>query len=82
METAANKLERTREMVKVSEEIFALRAESSRVSAHQLERGEALRSQAAAAVAQEFDAKSLLLRSQLEYVHARDEMVQAMGQTP
>ena len=69
-------------MVKVSEEISVLRSESSRVSAQQLERGEALRSQAAAAVAQEFDAKSLLLRSQLEYVHARDEMVQAMGQTP
>lgn len=82
VETAVNKLERTREMVKVSEEIFALRAESSRVSAQQLERGEALRSQAAAAVAQEFDAKSSLLRSQLEYVHARDEMIQAMGQTP
>lgn len=82
VETAANKLERTREMVKVSEEIFALRAESSRVCAEQLERGEALRSQADAAVAQEFDAKSLLLRSQLEYVQARDEMIQAMGQTP
>jgi outer membrane protein TolC len=82
VETAANKLERTREMVKVSEQILALRAESSRVSAQQLERGEALRSQADAAVAQEFDAKSLLLRSQLEYVQARDEMIQAMGQTP
>ncbi|HEX2666031.1 MAG TPA: TolC family protein [Candidatus Acidoferrum sp.] len=82
VETAVNKLERTREMVKVSEEIFALRAESSRVSAQQLERGEALSSQADAAVAQEFDAKALLLRSQLEYVQARDEMIQAMGQTP
>lgn len=82
VETALNKLERTREMVKVSEEILALRAESSRVSAQQLERGEALRSQADVAVAQEFDAKSLLLRSQLEYVQARDEMIQAMGQTP
>lgn len=82
VETAANKLERTREMVKVSEQILALRAESTRVSAQQLERGEALRSQADAAVAQEFDAKSLLLRSQLEYVQARDEMIEAMGQIP
>jgi outer membrane protein TolC len=80
--TAANKLERTREMVKVSEEILALRAEASRVSAQQLEMGEALRSQADASVAQEFDAKSLLLRSQLDYVQARDEMIQAIGQTP
>ena len=80
--TAANKLERTRQRVKVSEEILTLRAESSRVSAQQLERGEALRSQADAAVAKELDAKSLLLRSQLEYIQARDEMIQAMGQTP
>jgi len=80
--TAANKLERTREMVKVSEEILTLRTEASRVSAQQFERGEALRSQADASVAQEFDAKSLLLRSQLDYVQARDEMIQAIGQTP
>jgi len=52
------------------------------VSAQQFERGEALRSQADASVAQEFDAKSLLLRSQLDYVQARDEMIQAIGQTP
>lgn len=82
VQTVANKLERTRELVKVSEEILALRSESRRVSAQQLEKGEALRSQAEAAVAQEFDAKSLLLRSQLEYVQARDEMLEAMGQTP
>jgi outer membrane protein TolC len=82
VETAANKLERTQEMTKVSEEILTLRAESRRVSAQQLEKGEALRSQADAAVAQEFDAQALLLQSQLEYVQARDEMTQAMGQTP
>jgi outer membrane protein TolC len=82
VETAANRLERTGEMVKVSEEILALRAESSRVSTQQLERGEALRSQADAAVAREFDAKSMLLRSQLEYVQARDEMILAIGLTP
>lgn len=82
VETAANKLERTREMVKVSEEILALRAESSRVSAQRLERGEALRSQADAAVAQEFDAKTLLLQSQLSFTQSHDELLQAMGQTP
>jgi outer membrane protein TolC len=82
VETVANKLEQTQEMIKVSEEILALRAESSRVSAQQLERGEALPSQADAAIAQEFDAKTLLLRSQLEYAQARDEMIQAIGHTP
>jgi len=82
VDTAANKLARTREMVDVSQQILALRTESSRVSAQQLERGEALPSQADAAIAQEFDAKTLLLRSQLEYVQASDEMIQAIGLTP
>ena len=50
--------------------------------AQQLERGEALPSQADAAIAQEFDAKTRLLRSQLEYVQARDEMIHAIGRTP
>jgi len=82
VDTAANKLARTQEMVEVSQEILALRTESSRVSAQQLERGEALQSQADAAIAQEFEAKTLLLRSQLEYAQARDEMLQAIGRTP
>lgn len=82
VETVANKMERTREMVEVSQQILALRSESSRVSAQQLERGEALLSQADAAIAQEFDAKTRLLQSQLDYVQARDEMIQAIGLTP
>ena len=82
IQVAYNKLQRTKEMVKVSEELFALRAESSRVSAQQLKEGEALQSQADNAVAQEFDAKTLLLESQLDYAQARDEVIQAMGLTP
>jgi outer membrane protein TolC len=82
VDTAANKLARTQEMVEVSQQILALRAESSRVSAQQLERGEALQSQTDTAVAQEFDAKTRLLQSQLDYVQARDEMIQAIGLTP
>jgi outer membrane protein TolC len=82
VDTAANKLARTQEMVEVSQEILALRTESSRVSAQQLERGEALPSQADAAIAQEFDAKTRLLQSQLDYVQAGDEMIQAIGLTP
>jgi outer membrane protein TolC len=82
VETAANKLDRTREMVRVSEEILALRAESSRVSAQRLERGEALRSQADAAISQEFDARTLLLQSQLNFTQAHDELLQAIGHMP
>ncbi|HEX2775678.1 MAG TPA: TolC family protein [Candidatus Acidoferrales bacterium] len=82
VDTVANKLARTRQMVQVSQEILALRSESSRVSAQQLERGEALPSQSDAAIAQEFDAKTRLLQSQLDHVMATDEMIQAIGLTP
>jgi len=82
VQTAYNKLERTEQMLKVSEEILALRSESSRVRQQELLRGAALKSQAVTASAQEFDAKALLLQSQLDYASAHDEFVRAMGGTP
>jgi len=44
--------------------------------------GTALRSQADSATAQELDAKTLLLQSQLDYTQANDEIIHAMGRTP
>jgi outer membrane protein TolC len=82
VQVAYNRLQRTREMVSVSEELVALRSESSRVSSQQLQNGAALRSQADNAAAQEIDAKTQLLQSQLDYIQARDEVTQAMGLTP
>jgi len=82
VETALNRLNRTREMIDVSQQVLALRTESSRVTAQELLKGEALQSQADAAVAQEFDAKTSLLQSQLSYIQAHDELLQAMGATP
>jgi outer membrane protein TolC len=82
VQVAYNKLHRTQEMVSVSEELLALRTESSRVTAQQLQQGAALRSQADNAVAQQLDAQTQLLQSQLDYIQARDEMTQAMGFTP
>src|ERR1700722_16857472 len=82
VQTAYNKLERTRQMIKVSEELLALRVESRRVTLQQLQEGAALRSQADAASAHELEARTLLLQSQLNYIQARDEMIEAMGQTP
>ena len=82
VQTAWNKLERTRQMVKVSQELLSLRSESRRVITQQLEKGAALRSQAASATAHELDAKTLLLQSELDYIQARDEMTEAIGQTP
>jgi outer membrane protein TolC len=82
VQTALNRLDRTKEMVSVSEEVVALRDESSRISAQKLLRGEALQSEADAAGAQALDAKALLLQSQLGYVQAHDELLQAMGVAP
>jgi outer membrane protein TolC len=82
VQTAWNKLERTRQMVEVSQELLSLRTESRRVMAQQLEKGAALASQAHAAAAHELEAKTLLLQAQLDYLQARDEMTEAMGQTP
>jgi outer membrane protein TolC len=82
VQTAYNKLERTRQMMKVSEQLLALRTESRRVAAQQLERGSALQSQVAAAGARELDAKATLLQSQLDFIQALDEMTVAIGRTP
>jgi outer membrane protein TolC len=81
VQTAYNKLERTQQMVEVSQELLATRREARRVSAQQLERGAYLPSQADAATAQEFEAQTLLLQSQLEYAQAQDELTDAIGQT-
>ena len=81
VETAYNKLERTQEMLRVSEEVLALLSESSRVQ-QELLQGAALKSQAAMAAAQEYDAKALLLQSHLDYSEAQDEFIHAMGRTP
>ena len=82
VETAYNNLEKTRQMVKVSEEVLALRTESSRVRQQEQIRGAALNSQADAASAQEYDAKALLLQSQMDYLQAHDELLDAMGSAP
>src|SRR5271169_1983462 len=82
VQTAYNKVERTQQMLKVSEELLALRTESTRVLQQQLLQGTAISSQADLATAQEYDAKTLLLQSQLDYTQANDEIIHAMGRTP
>jgi hypothetical protein len=69
-------------MVKVSEEVLAPRTESHRVLQQELIRGAALNSRAGTATAQEYDAKALLLRSQMDYFQAHDELFNAMGSRP
>jgi outer membrane protein TolC len=81
VQTAYNKLERTQQMLKVSEEVLSLRTESNRVRQQELIQGAALNSQADTATAQEYDARALLLQSQLDYFEAQDEVIHAMGGT-
>jgi outer membrane protein TolC len=82
VQTAYNKRERTREMLKVSEELLALRTEVHRVTVQQLHEGTALPSQADGAAAQELSARTTFLQSQLDYLEAQDEMLEAEGITP
>jgi outer membrane protein TolC len=82
IQTVYDKRERTREMLKVSEELLALRTEVHRVAVQQLHEGTALPSQVNGAVAQELYAKTALLQSQLDYLEAEDEMLEAEGLTP
>src|SRR5271157_1646575 len=70
VQTAYNNLERTQQMLQVSDELLALRTESSRIIKQELLHGEALSSQADLASAQELDAKTSLLQSQLDYAQA------------
>jgi outer membrane protein len=82
VDTAYNKLQRTKQMLKVSEEVLTLRTESNRVRQQELIRGAALNSQADSATAQEYEAKALLLQSQMDYLQAHDELLDAMGSAP
>jgi outer membrane protein TolC len=82
VETAYNKLDRTKQMLKVSEEVVALRTESDRVMQQKLLQGAALNSQAANTTAQQYDAEALLLQSQLNFLQANDELLNAIGRTP
>jgi outer membrane protein TolC len=82
VQTVYNKLDRTQQMVAVSEELLALRTESRRVAAALLVNGGALGSQAKASAAQEFEAQAALLQSRLDYVQAADEMDTAIGRRP
>ena len=82
VETAYNKLDRTREMIAVSQELLSLREESSRVLAQRLALGNALESQTGSAAAQALEARAQLLQAQLDFVQANDELIRAMGRVP
>jgi outer membrane protein TolC len=82
VQTAYNKLDRTRQMIAVSEELLSLRVEGRRMTLEQVAHGSALRSQSLVTVAMELEAKTVLLQSQLDYVQAAAELDEAIGRAP
>jgi outer membrane protein TolC len=82
VQTAYNKLERTRQMIAVSKELLSLRAESRRMTVEQAAHGSALHSQSLTTEAQELEAEAGMLQSQLDHLQAAAEMDDAMGRTP
>jgi outer membrane protein TolC len=82
VQTVYNKLERTRQMIAVSDELVSLRAESRRMTVEQVAHGNALRSQSLATAAQELEARAGSLQSQLDYLQAAAELDDAIGRTP
>ncbi|HEV3057872.1 MAG TPA: TolC family protein, partial [Vicinamibacterales bacterium] len=82
VQTAYNKLERTRQMIAVADELVSLRAEGRRMTLEQVARGSALPSQSLTSVAQELEAKAGMLQSQLDYLQAVAEMDDAIGRAP
>jgi outer membrane protein TolC len=82
VQTAYHTLERTQQMIAVSQELVSLRAEGRRMTLEQVAHGSALPSQSLTAVAQELEAKAGMLQSQLDYLQAAAAMEDAIGRTP
>jgi outer membrane protein len=82
VQTAYNTLERTQQMIAVSQELVSLRAEGRRMTLEQVAHGSALPSQSLTAVAQELEAQAGMLQSQLDYLQAAAAMEDAIGRTP
>jgi outer membrane protein TolC len=77
-----NKLEQTRNMVQVADEVVQLRQESERLAENQRSQGAILVSDRRQATAASYKAQADLLQAQLGYLLAWAELQQAVGRTP
>jgi outer membrane protein TolC len=82
IERAYNKVQRTRHMVEVADEVVKLREEGERLAGNQLKQGVLLVSEQRQATANTFKAEADYLQASLGHVLAWAELEQAVGRTP
>ncbi len=79
VEQTYNKLQRTKSMVEVAQQVVALRTEGERLASNQVEHGVVLVSEQRKASSQVYEAQAGLLEASLAYVEARAELDQTIG---
>ena len=82
IERSYNKVERTKQMLRVANEVVRLRAEGERLAENQLAQGAVLVSNLRQASAASYKAQADLLQAQLAYLLAGAELDQTIGRTP
>jgi outer membrane protein TolC len=82
IERAYNKVQRTRSLVEVANQVVKLRQEGDRLAGNQLAQGVLLRSDRRQAIANSYKAEADYLQASLGYMMAWAELEQAVGKTP
>jgi outer membrane protein TolC len=82
IERSYNKLQRTRNLVQVANQVVKLRQEGERLAGNQLTQGVALISDQRQATASTYKAQADFLQASLGYLLAWAELEQAVGRTP
>jgi outer membrane protein TolC len=82
IERSYNKLERTRDLVRVATQVVKLRQEGERLAQNQLVQGVILTSERRQATAASYQAQADFLKASLGYALAWAELEQATGHTP
>lgn len=82
IERSYNKLERTKHLVQVADQMLKLREESERLAQNQVTQGEVLVSQRREATAETYKAKADYLQASFGYLLSWAELEQAVGRTP
>ncbi len=82
IERSLNKMERTKQMLRVAVEVVKLRMEGERIAENQMTQGVVLVSAQRQASAASYRAQADLLQAQLAHLFARAELEQTIGRTP